>query len=148
MSDHVDEELLERAQDTALFDVDDLDLLPEEVTDRDGPEFEAVVRRMAAFDAEMRHYQGLADAAKDRLYRERDRIREIMPFGDRAEAADHVVWRTEFPAVERFSIRAMREAGETLPKRLLPFVRESEPGERWYIREAKVRESKTRVRHA
>lgn len=95
----------------------------------------ATVRRLAELDAEVTLHEELARQAKDQREAVRAELRPELEPDTKLRAAGYLVWRTETAPVERFSLRAMREAGEELPERLRRFVTRSAT-ERWYVREA------------
>lgn len=96
----------------------------------------ATVRRLAELDAEVTLHEELARQAREAREQLRAELRPVLEPETKLRAGGYLIWRTETSPVERFSLRAMREAGAELPKSLERFVTRS-ASERWYLREAR-----------
>jgi len=131
-------------QDTALFDIDDLEELPTVIDDIHSVGAALTAKRIEEIKANLALLDAKAAELKARLAQEQDRIRGVLPPGVSVQVGDYVMRRTEVAATERFSLRAMREAGETLPKKLERFVNLSGAHERWTVKRAAERTSLTK----
>lgn len=128
----------------ALFDIDDLEVLPIVVEDLTSSAAVHTARRMEEIAAEIAWLDGRRKEAAERLEEERARLRDALPANETVQIGDYQVRRTEVAGSERFSLAAMRKAGEALPKKLEKFVNLSGAHERWTVKRAEQRESKTK----